>query len=151
MNKRKAKGDRGEYQLRDLLKKTTGVQFERTPSSGALGPHLKLKGDLFIPNATNRFTIEVKTYKEDQFCSKTLVNKSNEFRKWWEQALRQAEQNGNKPLLCYKYNRGPWFVAVLAAEAGDCENLNYLYMSEFDIIITTLEDWLSETQPEFTQ
>ena len=39
----RAKGARGEYLVRDLLREHTGLQFERVPMSGALE---YLKGDL---------------------------------------------------------------------------------------------------------
>ena len=33
----RAKGARGEYLVRDMLRDATGLKFERVPSSGALG------------------------------------------------------------------------------------------------------------------
>jgi len=41
----RAKGARGEYLVRDILREFTGHQFERVPSSGALE---YLKGDLYV-------------------------------------------------------------------------------------------------------
>ena len=55
----RAKGARGEYLVRDMLREATGYQFERVPNSGALE---YLKGDLYVPNERNRFCIEVKNY-----------------------------------------------------------------------------------------
>jgi hypothetical protein len=46
----RAKGARGEYAVRDLLREYTDLQFERVPSSGALE---YLKGDLYIPHVDN--------------------------------------------------------------------------------------------------
>ena len=43
----RAKGARGEYLVRDLLREHTNLQFERVPMSGALE---YLKGDLYDPN-----------------------------------------------------------------------------------------------------
>ena len=57
----RAKGARGEYAVRDLLRLHTGLQFERVPMSGALE---YLKGDLYVPNTSNRFCIEVKNYEK---------------------------------------------------------------------------------------
>ena len=56
----RAKGARGEYLVRDMLREHTGHQFERVPSSGALE---YLKGDLYVPHAKNKFCIEVKNYE----------------------------------------------------------------------------------------
>ena len=43
----RAKGAEGEKQVKDLLRKHTGLPFERVPMSGAL-PFMK--GDLFVPD-----------------------------------------------------------------------------------------------------
>ena len=49
----RAKGARGEYLVRDLLRESTQVfSFERVPMSGALE---YLKGDLYVPNEKNLF------------------------------------------------------------------------------------------------
>ena len=53
----RAKGARGEYLVRDLLREYTNLQFERVPNSGALE---YLKGDLYIPHEKNKYCIEVK-------------------------------------------------------------------------------------------
>ena len=63
----RAKGARGEYLVRDMLRDVTGYQFERVPSSGALE---YLKGDLYVPNERNRFCIEVKNYSESPLNDK---------------------------------------------------------------------------------
>ena len=56
----RAKGARGEYLVRDMLRDATGLQFERVPASGALE---YLKGDIYVPHASNKFCIEVKNYE----------------------------------------------------------------------------------------
>ena len=60
----RAKGARGEYLVRDMLRDFTGLQFERVPNSGALE---YLKGDLYVPHEKNRFCIEVKNYETSPF------------------------------------------------------------------------------------
>ena len=55
----RAKGARGEYLVRDMLREATGLKFERVPASGALE---YLKGDIYVPNNKNIFYI-LKTYK----------------------------------------------------------------------------------------
>ena len=50
----RAKGARGEYLVRDMLRDATGLKFERVPSSGALE---YLKGDLYVPNQRNYYCI----------------------------------------------------------------------------------------------
>lgn len=66
----RAKGARGEYLVRDLLRESTGLQFERVPSSGALD---YLKGDLYVPHAKNRFCIEVKNYESSPLSDKVFT------------------------------------------------------------------------------
>ena len=74
----RAKGARGEYLVRDLLRDHTNLQFERVPMSGALE---YLKGDLYVPNERNHFCIEVKNYADsplsDKILSQTKTNLSH--------------------------------------------------------------------------
>jgi len=70
----RAKGARGEYLVRDMLRAATSLQFERVPASGALE---YLKGDLYVPHAANRFCIEVKNYAESPLNDKILVEESS--------------------------------------------------------------------------
>ena len=46
----RAKGARGEYLVRDMLRSYTALKFERVPASGALE---YLKGDIYVPNCRN--------------------------------------------------------------------------------------------------
>ena len=75
----RAKGAEGEKQVRELLRKHTGVEFQRVPMSGAL-PFMK--GDQFIPDTAMDYCIEVKFYKNSHFDDKVLTNKSSEFISW---------------------------------------------------------------------
>jgi len=92
----RAKGSRGEYIVRDLLRQFTGLDFERVPNSGALS---YLKGDLYVPNRRNRFCIEVKNYEESPLSDKIFTNKSNYLVKWWEKIVQQQMTNNKN--LCY--------------------------------------------------
>jgi len=105
----KAKGSKGEYLVRDLLREHTGLGFERVPLSGALA---YLKGDIYIPNRHNRFCIEVKFYEESALNDKVLTNKSNNLVKWWNKICEQAEAQKQEPLLFFKYNRSKIFVGT---------------------------------------
>ena len=81
----RAKGARGEYLVRDLLREYTNLQFERVPLSGALE---YLKGDLYVPNEKNFFCIEVKNYAESPLTDKILTQKkTNHLTKWWKKLL----------------------------------------------------------------
>lgn len=106
----KEKGARGETVIRDHLRKETGLRFERTPLSGASSVK-GLKGDLYIPNVVNKFTIECKNYAEDGFSSMVLQGKGD-FLRWWAQVVLAARVNENLPMLIYKYNRSKMYCAV---------------------------------------
>lgn len=118
----KAKGARGELLARDWFREATNLPWERTPGSGALSAAKKLKGDLYVPNEKNFFTIEVKNYEEDGVASSTLTHKSNNFLSWWTQSVREAKENGNKPLTLYKWNRSAWYIAVDLTVGEDWTN-----------------------------
>lgn len=106
----KDKGNRGEVIIRDYLRKETGLNFDRTPQSGASS--IKgLKGDLFVMNYANKFTIECKNYEEDGFGSACLLGKGN-FNAWWAQVTRDAIANGNLPMLIYRWNRSKLYCAI---------------------------------------
>lgn len=106
----RAKGARGEYLVRDILRVHTGHQFERIPSSGALA---YLKGDLYVPGEKNRFCIEVKNYAESPFNDKIFTaQKTNNLLKWWRKLISQADLMNQEPLLFFKYNRSKVFVAT---------------------------------------
>jgi hypothetical protein len=105
------KGARAELQARDLLRKLSGLKWERVPASGALGAQHGLKGDLYLPKLHTDWCVEVKHYKDDQVSTKLMTSKSPIFDQWWEQTVREADQIEKKPLLLFKHDRSKWFVA----------------------------------------
>lgn len=117
------KGRRAEYSARDELRKLTGLDWERTPSSGALDPKHKLKGDLYVPEHPLKWCVEVKHYKDDQLSTKILTGKDPILLQWWSQTLRQAEQVDKKPLLIFKHDRSKWFAAIRRIEFTSCKDL----------------------------
>lgn len=139
----RAKGMRGEYAVRDLLRKYSGYAFERVPASGALS---YLKGDLFIPDHQCRFFIEVKNYEESPLTDKIFTNKSNYIIKWWEKAIEQAALKDQAPLVIFKYNRSKLFVVTREAPSASTQ---YMYICWLDCYITLLEDWLEKETIEW--
>ena len=120
----RAKGARGEYLVRDLLREYTNLQFERVPMSGALE---YLKGDLYVPNEKNYFCIEVKNYSDTPLTDKILTQKkTNNLIKWWKKLVIQAERGKQDPLLFFKYNRSKIYVVTDVSP----EYINYIYISE---------------------
>ena len=106
----RAKGARGEYLVRDMLREHSNLQFERVPNSGALE---YLKGDLYIPHEKNIYCIEVKNYAESPLSDRIFTQKkTNNLIKWWKKLIIQAEGGNQTPLLFFKYNRSPIYVVT---------------------------------------
>jgi len=139
-NKSKAKGSRAEAALKKVLMDKTGLNWQRTPGSGALAEEHKLKGDLYIPQEKNTYTIEVKHYKDCHINHTLISGKNPKILEWWEQAVRQAGQNGNIPLLIFKHDRSKWFVAGYGLHDGISR---CIYLPNEDVDIILLDDWLS--------
>jgi Holliday junction resolvase len=134
----RAKGQRGEYAVRDLLRKYSGLAFERVPASGALS---YLKGDLYVPQVQNQHCIEVKNYKDSHINDKILTSKTNKIVEWWSKIEQQAFDNDMEPLLFVKYDRSKIFVVYGEKPA---KVKNYLYISSLNCYIMLAEEWLSK-------
>jgi len=139
----RAKGAEGEKQVKELLRKHTGLPFERVPMSGAL-PFMK--GDLFVPDTALHYCIEVKFYKNSHFDDKILTNKSSEFIRWWEQAVDQAKKTDRKPVLFFKYNRSKIFVVVRDEPQ---KTKKYMYVAHLGCYVMIAEEWLINEKPRF--
>ena len=140
----RAKGARGEYLVRDMLREFTGYQFERVPSSGALD---YLKGDLYVPHQKNRFCIEVKNYAESPLTDKIFTQqKTNNLIRWWTKLVEQAEGGNQEPLLFFKYNRSPVFVCT---EEKPVKVEKFLYISFLKCYTMLAESWLEEEKVGF--
>jgi len=140
----RAKGARGEYLVRDMLREATDLQFERVPSSGALE---YLKGDLYVPHAKNRFCIEVKNYENSPLSDKIFTaKKTNNLIKWWVKLLQQAAVGNQEPLLFFKYNRSPVFVVTNLQPKVTHE---WMYIQFLHCYILLADVWLKEEEVEF--
>lgn len=139
----RAKGARGEYLVRDMLRDATGYQFERVPNSGALE---YLKGDLYVPNEKNLYCIEVKNYEESPLNDKIFTApKTNNLIRWWKKIEVQAAGGGQKPMLFFKYNRSKVFVVT----AVEPEKTDYMYINFLNCYVCVAEDWLANEKVEF--
>ena len=140
----RAKGARGEYLVRDMLREHTGHQFERVPSSGALE---YLKGDLYVPHAKNKYCIEVKNYESSPLSDKIFTApKTNNLIKWWKKLEIQAEGGNQDPLLFFKYNRSPVFV-VTPEPPENTDHFMYIHFLACSVLLA--EEWLMEEKVEF--
>lgn len=138
----RAKGQRGEYIVRDLLRTHTNLPFERVPSSGALA---YLKGDLYVPNKNNVFCIEVKNYEKSPLSDKVFTNKVNYLTSWWEKLCYQADARDQKPLLFFKYSRSKVFVVTDITP----ENTRHMNISWLNCYVMLAEEWLEQECTEF--
>lgn len=147
----RAKGARTETQVRDILRKHTGLQWERVPGSGALDEKHGLKGDLYVPNATNKYCVEVKGYAEDHLTSAVLTSKNPQLLAFWEQAERQGKQVKREPLLIFKFDRSKIFVAWSDPNYMPDDTYPYIYVSRglYSFFVAQLEDWLLNETPKF--
>jgi hypothetical protein len=140
----RAKGARGEYIVRDMLREYTNLQFERVPNSGALE---YLKGDLYVPHEKNRFCIEVKNYAESPLTDRIFTApKTNNLIKWWKKLKEQATGGNQEPLLFFKYNRSPVFVVT---EEKPVTTLQYMQIKFLDCYVLLAEDWLKTEEMDF--
>jgi len=144
----RAKGARTETLARDMLRKYTGLVWERVPGSGALDPKHQLKGDLYVPGKTNLFAIEVKGYAEDHLTSELLTSKTPQLIEWWKQAYRQGTQVNKQPLLIYKFDRSKLFVAFEDLPEGDYRFI-CISCDGYELFTCLLEDWLKHEAPKF--
>ena len=117
----RAKGARGEYLVRDMLRTHTKLKFERVPASGALE---YLKGDLYVPQP-----------------------RTNNLIRWWNKLLAQAEQGDQKPLLFFKYNRSPVFVCTQIMPKNTD---HYIVVRFLHIYVMLAEEWLKTEKVVFT-
>ena len=140
----RAKGARGEYLVRDMLRDATDLQFERVPASGALE---YLKGDLYVPHAKNRFCIEVKNYESSPLSDKIFTaKKTNNLIRWWVKLLQQAAGGNQEPLLFFKYNRSPVFVVTTLLPQNTTE---WLRIEWLDCYVLLAETWLTKEPMRF--
>ena len=141
----RAKGARGEYLVRDMLREATGLKFERVPASGALE---YLKGDIYVPNNKNLYCIEVKNYADSPLTDKIFTaTKTNNLIRWWKKVVQQAHNGEQKPLLFFKYNRSKVFVVT---EVQPSNKTDYMYISFLKCYICLADEWLEVEQPKFT-
>jgi len=144
----KDKGTRAETAAKELLKKHTQLNWQRVPGSGSLSANHRLKGDLYIPDCSNIYAVEVKHYKEDHLTSKLLTDKTPVIFEWWSQAIRQAAQVEKDPLLIFKYDRSKFFVAF---ESEPTAEYRHIYYSACNFYVAKLEDWLLLEKPMFVR
>lgn len=140
-NPSKEKGTRFESSIVKILKDHTGLDWKRTPLSGAGA----IKGDIHVINERNLFCIELKHYADDKINSLLLTGKrgSHQIFKWFEQAVLEAKKMKSEPLLIFKHDRSKPLVATYE-EPQNVEN--YLLWSDIGVYIMRLDEWLNSQE-----
>jgi hypothetical protein len=142
----RAKGARGEYLVRDMLREHTDLQFERVPNSGALE---YLKGDIYVPHEKNLYCIEVKNYAESPLSDRIFTQrKTNNLINWWKKVSLQADNGGQDPLLFFKYNRSPVYVVT---EICPQKTQDWMYIKFLDCYVLLADEWLIKEDINFIQ
>ena len=144
----RAKGARAETLIRDQLRQLTSLKWERVPSSGALDPKHGLKGDLYVPNEKNLYSVEVKHYAEDHLTSTILTAKDPILLMWWEQTVRQGKQVNKLPLLIFKHDRSKIFCAFNDLPTGNYRFIS-IFAKEHYFNVSLLDDFVKHEKPKF--
>ena len=124
INSRK-KGAKAERNVALLLKKWTGYEFARTPSSGGLWwKNTNTIGDVVCTDERHffPFAIEVKVRKHINFEHLFYLEKA-EILKFWKQAVDDAKRGKKLPLLFMRYNGMPSGFWILALQTKDFKEL----------------------------
>lgn len=152
----RAKGQRAEYAVRDLLREATKLDWDRVPGSGGFGASHGLKGDIYLPTPTGKisaFTIEVKHYKDDVLNSNIFNTTVSQLEKFWEQTVRESQQMNSKPMLVFKKDRGKWLVALnaedLPLEYKIPEPNLAFNKNDMNVVVFLFESLLNTTTTEY--
>lgn len=145
----RVKGAKAETVVRDMLRKYTGLSWERVPGSGSLDPKHNLKGDLYIPGKDNIYVVECKHYADDHFTTELFTSKNPILISWWEQCVRQGIQVNKKPLLIFKHDRSKLFVMHDSDYPTSKYRVATISILDYNTIVSLLEDWLIYEKPKF--
>lgn len=147
-SKSKAKGNRFEYEIRDLLNKIYDTaEFARTPGSGAImgrGNFAKRQGlsedvqntlgsDLICP-AWFPYSVEAKNYGDSPVYHTIISGDDAKLTHWLGEACFDAKNLNKIPLLFFKTTRKGAFAAFPSLLAADLPLRYSLNHNEFTII-----------------
>ena len=109
--KSRNKGSRGELEVIKIIKRFFPEwAFRRTPLSGGWGNEgeFKTHGDIITDYPHWDYTVEVKFSESFTFLDALLFR--GNVRKWYAQAVDEANANEQAPLLAFRKAHRPWFV-----------------------------------------
>jgi len=160
----KSKGSKGEREVARLFSVwwTGNEEYETapmkqlplrpTPSSGGWAEGNSLKGDLVsVKPETRDFccTVEVK-YQERWSFDALMGKQQTTIHKWWKQTVEEASANYSIPILVFRKNLHPWYVAVnhLLASRVLSRRTMSIWLPHIGIVITKLDDFLAVVNKE---
>jgi hypothetical protein len=148
----RSKGRRGEILVRDALSEWTGVQFNRTPYSGAIGSisgDYSLVGDIYCKDPSFQYSVEIKNVENWTFEG-LLKSDKTPVLEFWLQTVRQAKKAEKHPLLCVTKARQPIYCLLtldsLPKDFGGKKFVTHLKVSadgwilHTDVAIILLDD-----------
>lgn len=164
----RSKGNRTELGLCKLLGEHFGVDFTKTPGSGALSTvrldklpeHAKktLTGDICVPEKF-KWVIECKGgyEKEIDLCNVLEGEGSPTLDTFIEQSSRDSDFCGRMPIICWKRNRKPWLALIKLKDLVHMDSIDMTEMEELfdyrlyyrDWIMLSLENLLEIAEREF--
>jgi hypothetical protein len=141
------------------------LKFIKTPGSGARvgGKNFELFGHLFGADAmkifvgdvvptnerdtgcTFKFSVECKSYKASDSFETLVAGNANIF-KWMQESIVDAQKIQKIPLLLFKWNHTPIYVAALAADAIAPNPRISLEQGPLHLHVFYLDDLLQDTQ-----
>ena len=142
----KVKGNRNELEVAKFLTRWTGVEFRRTPMSGAIHVPLEwLSGDVFCVDKDFNFpfSVEAKHYHK---VRPSMVET------WWEQTKTDAERINKKPLLFFRedgMSKNTWWVKSDKFGIAIIAYCNFRYALMSGAVIIMSDDLLKIPYNEF--
>jgi hypothetical protein len=123
------KGDRGEKGVIKLLTERFGLPFSRVPDSGAFASHAALPeelksayvGDIICP-VKFKWCIECKNGYDEDISIDSIMFKGRSMAQldsFLEQATKDANRIGKKPLLCWKKTGKPYLAFTHEYKCGE--------------------------------
>jgi hypothetical protein len=147
----KNKGAGFERQIVKALVEWTGIEFFRSPGSGAFSTRTKMEemsGDIVCSNPDFKYSIECKKVESIVF-EHLLCNKKCLLYKYWNQCITQCPEN-KMPLLVFSKNRSPIYCMGNMLPSGIIDNFKYqgidpdcvskfikLYLFKFEDLLRT--------------
>lgn len=164
MGKAKGAGFEGTV-AKKLSTALAPLTFIRTPGSGARtgGKNFELFGHMFgadamkifvgdvVPtnerdtNLNFKFSVECKSYKSSDSFETMVAGNANIF-KWMQESIIDAVKINKLPLLIFKWNHTPIYVAALAADAIASNPRISLEQGPLHLHVFYLDDLLQDTQ-----